>query len=74
MTRGTAFLRLKEPTATMPTTIEVVADELWTMLVARIPMKRPTKGLLVDSMSVFEKPVPKLLNVVPRRVMLRRNR
>jgi hypothetical protein len=55
----------------MITTIDVVAELLWTMLVARMPMKRPTKGFFVEAMSALDNPSsdPK---VSPRRVMLSR--
>jgi hypothetical protein len=35
------------PEATMVTTMEVVAEEDWTMAVQRMPRARPSTGLLI---------------------------
>lgn len=37
----------KTPPATIPTTMEVVDDDDWIIEVDKIPIKRPTTGLLV---------------------------
>ncbi len=37
----------RTPPATIPTTIDVVDDDDWIIEVERIPMKRPTIGLVV---------------------------
>ncbi len=73
MMMGTAFSIDSMPAATNPTTVEVVMDELWTMLVARIPMKRPTSGLDVVAIRRSEKPAPNISNPVPSNLTLTRN-
>jgi hypothetical protein len=62
---GIAPSMVNAPAATSPTVIEVVVEELWTSVVARIPMKSPTNGLEVRSISVSAKPLPKNLNEEP---------
>ena len=47
-------------------------EELWTMLVARMPMKSPTRGLLVLLMRPAAKSSPKARKAVPTRVILSR--
>ena len=44
MDRALAGSSPMTPAATRPTVIEVVVDELWMMLVTRMPMHRPTNG------------------------------
>ena len=73
MTIGIAPLTSSAPPATRPTAIEVVVDELWTRLVARMPMKRPTKGLEVVVRSCSANPRPKNLKESPISVMLTKN-
>jgi hypothetical protein len=70
---GTASTGFSVPDATMATTVEVTVEELCTMLVARIPIKRPAIGLLVYSNSVSAKPLPKSLKAEPIRVTAVRN-
>jgi hypothetical protein len=66
ITMGTAFSRERIPAATKPTTVQVVVEELCTRLVARIPIKRPTKGLDVLLISRSANPPPNISNPVPR--------
>jgi hypothetical protein len=44
--------------ATMPITMLVVVDELWTMVVARTPMNKPTIGEEVASRIFCENSLP----------------
>jgi hypothetical protein len=44
--------------ATIPTTIEVVTDELCTNVVAKMPTIRPTKGFSVARKNVSRVPEP----------------
>jgi hypothetical protein len=67
---GTALLTVRVPEPTIPTTMEVVVEELCTRLVAKIPMKRPTNGFDVVLISCSAKPAPKPLNAAPIRPML----
>tara|TARA_B100000315_G_C14587041_1_gene593576 strand:+ start:963 stop:1157 length:195 start_codon:yes stop_codon:yes gene_type:complete len=62
------------PEATIPTTIEVVVDELWTRLVARIPIKRPIKGLEVVLIRPSAKSLPKPLKAEPIKPILTKKR
>jgi hypothetical protein len=62
------------PEATIPTTIEVVVDELWMILVAKIPINNPTKGSEVVRIRSSAKVRPKPLKAAPIRPMLTRNR
>jgi hypothetical protein len=62
------------PELTIPTIIDVVHDELWTILVANIPINRPTKGFDVVLIRSSAKPLPKPLRAVPIRPMPRRNK
>jgi hypothetical protein len=71
---GIALATFNAPPATNPTTIEVVDEEDWMMEVARIPMNRPTKGLVVVAISVSAKPLPNILSEVPISSRLKRNR
>ena len=45
ITIGMAHLTERMPEATKATTIDVVVPELWIILVAKIPINKPTKGL-----------------------------
>jgi hypothetical protein len=44
---GIAPAKLRAPPLTIPTIREVVVDELWNIVVERIPMNNAIKGLLV---------------------------
>ncbi len=74
MITGTALATSKTPDDTRTTTRLVVAEELWMRLVAKIPTKRPTKGLLVRAKSFCEKPAPKHLNAVSIPLILTRKK
>jgi hypothetical protein len=63
----------RAPEATMLTMIEVVQDELGTMLVARSPAISPMKGFSATAMSVRENQAPKAPKPVSIRETLRRN-
>jgi hypothetical protein len=69
-----AFETVSTPEPTIPTTIEVVVEELWIRLVASIPMNKPTKGLEVVFIRFSAKPLPKPLNAEPIRPMLTRKK
>ena len=71
---GIAFVTFNAPPATNPTTIEVVDEEDWTMEVERIPMNRPTNGLVVVAISVSAKSLPNILREVPMSSRLKRKR
>ena len=58
---GMAFLSGITPAATNPTTIEVVTDELWMILVTRIPINNPITGCAVVVISFSANPFPKNL-------------
>jgi hypothetical protein len=45
-----------DPAPTSPTTMEVVVDDDWIRVVARMPPNRATSGLLAVSMSCSAKP------------------
>jgi len=45
MMMGIAFLSVRKPEATRPTVMDVVVEELWIMLVTRIPIRRLANGL-----------------------------
>jgi hypothetical protein len=74
MTIGIALATVNPPDPTMPTTIEVVVEELWTTLVARIPIRSPTKGFEVVFSRLSAKFFPKPLKAVPIRPILSRNK
>jgi hypothetical protein len=65
MMMGIAPGNVSTPPATSPTVIEVVVDELWIILVARMPMRSPTRGLDVVLMRVSAKPFPIILKEDP---------
>jgi hypothetical protein len=67
MMMGIAPSMVRAPAATRPTVIEVVVDELCTSVVARMPMKSPTKGLAVRSIRASAKPFPMSLKPRPMR-------
>ena len=71
---GIALETLRPPEPTMPTTIEVVVEELWTMLVASMPIRSPTKGLEVVLTRFSAKSFPKPLKAAPIRPMLSRKK
>ena len=72
MMMGIALGMVRLLPATRATTIEVVAEELWTTEVERMPATRPTKGLEVISMRVFEKSFPSSLKAPPMVSMLKK--
>ena len=53
------------PLPASPTINEVVVDELWIILVTRIPVKRPAKGLEYKLISCSAKSLPNSLKEVP---------
>ena len=53
---------------------KVVVDELWTKLVAKIPINKPTKGLEVVRSKFSAKPLPKPLKAAPIRPILTKNK
>ena len=73
MTMGMATGTLSVPAATMATTIDVVSDELCTMLVASTPTNRPMNGLPADRIRASLKSLPMCLNPPPMSLMLTRN-
>jgi hypothetical protein len=54
--------------------MEVTADELCTILVARIPMNRPTKGFDVKVIILSANPFPSNLKELPMSLMLTRKK
>jgi len=74
MMMGIALGTFNAPPATSPTTIEVVDEDDWMMEVERIPMNKPTKGLVVVAIRVSAKPLPNILREVPISSRLKRNR
>jgi hypothetical protein len=58
----------------MPTTIEVVEDELWIREVAKMPINKPTNGLEVVAIRVSAKPLPKSFRDDPIKLMLSKKR
>ena len=65
MTIGMAPSMVRAPAATSATIMDVVVEELWTRVVARIPTKRLTNGLEVLSIRPSANPLPKSLNDRP---------
>jgi hypothetical protein len=74
MMMGIACTTSNPPAATRPTVREVTDDELCTMLVARMPTKRPTKGFDVNESSSVTIPPPSSFREAPKREMLKKNR
>jgi len=74
MIMGIAFEIVITPEPTIPTTIEVVVEEDCTMLVARMPIKRPMNGFDVALIRFSANSLPKPLNAVPIKPMLTRNK
>jgi hypothetical protein len=62
MMMGTANSMVSAPEATNPTTIVVVVEELWIMLVARNPMRSPASGSDAVLRSCSARPLPLILN------------
>ena len=62
---GIAFVTFSAPPATKPTTIDVVEEDDCMIEVTRIPIKRPTKGLVVVSINVSARSFPNIFNDVP---------
>jgi hypothetical protein len=71
---GMALVTFRAPPATNPTTIDVVVEEDWIREVARIPMNKPTNGLVVVSIRVSARPFPNILRDVPINSKLKRNK
>lgn len=71
---GMAFSILSAPAATIPTTIDVVEEELCTIEVARTPINKPTKGLVVVCINVAEKSFPNNFKESPISCKLRMNK
>jgi hypothetical protein len=74
ITIGIALLMERTPDATKATTMDVVVPELCIMLVARIPMNKPTKGLEVVAIRRWAKPLPKPLKAWLIRLIEIKNR
>ena len=64
----------KVPAATIPTTSEVVVDELWIKPVARMPMNNPINALALLSNKASANSRPNPLNAVPIIPMLTKNK
>jgi len=73
-TIGIALVRVRQLDATKLTTRDVVNEELWTMLVTRMPVNNATKGFVVIEMSDWEKPPPNILNEKDINFMLKRKK
>jgi hypothetical protein len=71
---GIALLTVKTPPPTIPTTIEVVEEELCIIDVERIPINNPTRGLEVVLIRVLAKSLPNNLREPPIKSMLKRNK
>ena len=56
----------------MPTTMDVVLDELWISDVASSPIISPTTGLVVVAMSCLLNSLPISLKAAPNRAMAHR--
>jgi len=67
---GMALLSERKLLPTRATTIDVEVEELWMMLVDKIPIKSPTKGLFVADIIFSTKSFPKYSNATPRRIIL----
>jgi hypothetical protein len=72
MTMGIALANKAGFAATMPTIMQVVVEEDWTMLVESKPMNKPVKGLAVFSIKLSAKPRPRRLKPAEMSFMLRR--
>jgi hypothetical protein len=72
MTIGMAFVTVSTPPPTMPTTIDVVDDELCISDVAKTPINSPTKGFDVVAIRLSANSLPKILNEAPINPILRR--
>ena len=70
MMNGTALVTVSAPADTNPTTKAVVVDELWIKLVARIPMKSPMNGFVVELMRALARGSPATLKPVSMSPML----
>ena len=71
---GMALLIERVPAATKATTIDVVVPELWIILVAKMPMNKPTKGLEVVVIRRWANPSPKPWKVWLIRLILTKNK
>jgi hypothetical protein len=74
ITIGIAPATGKSPAPTSATTIEVVAEEDWMMLVTSIPKNNPTNGLAVECIKLSAKSLPISLNPKPKSLMLKRKK
>ena len=71
---GIAPAKLRAPPLTIPTIREVVVDELWNIVVERIPMNNAIKGLLVVVRMFSAKSPPICLIAVDSPLIPIRNR
>ncbi len=71
---GNCALESDSIPATSATVIEVVVEELWTRLVARMPMSKPMNGLEVVVSNCSAKPPPNDLNDALIKEMLTKNK
>ena len=55
---GMACRKVISPELTKPTTITVVAEELWITAVTPSPVSKPIKALLVSRLKMFLSPLP----------------
>jgi hypothetical protein len=71
---GIAPPKFNAPLLTIPTINEVVVDELWKMVVERIPINKAINGLLVVDSIFSAKSPPKFLIAVDSPLIPTRNR
>jgi hypothetical protein len=71
---GIAPPKFNAPLLTIPTIKEVVVDELWKMVVERIPINKAINGLLVVDSIFSAKSPPKCFIAVDNPFMPTRNR
>ena len=74
ITMGMALVIFITPLPTIPTTIDVVEEELCIIEVAKIPIKRPTKGLEVVLIKDSANPLPNIFRDAPIKSMLNKNK
>jgi hypothetical protein len=71
---GIAPPKVNAPLLTIPTIKEVVVDELWKMVVERIPINRAINLFSFTSRRLFANPSPKFLIAVDSPLIPTRNR
>ncbi len=71
---GIALATFKTPPPTRPTTMDVVEEEDWIREVARIPINKPTSGLVVVCIRLVASPLPNIFRDVPIISRLKTNR